>query len=87
MPLGVAWSVSRWARSAIGISDERVSVNVSDSRFNTNLNRIRRELAYFITNSHFTLRLQGLSIGGTGPSNGGFGPLNLTARGLDPKAN
>ena len=40
VPLGVAWSVSRWARSAIGISDERVSVNVSDSCFNTNLKRI-----------------------------------------------
>ena len=25
---GVAWSVSRWARSAIGISDERISVDV-----------------------------------------------------------
>lgn len=34
-----------------------------------------------------TLRLQGLSVGGTGPSIGGCGPLNLTARGPDPKAN
>ena len=31
MPLGVAWGVLRWARSAIGSSDERASVNVSDS--------------------------------------------------------
>ena len=38
--LGVAWSVSRRVRSAIEDSDKCVSVNMSDSRFNTNLKKI-----------------------------------------------
>ena len=51
MPLGVAWGVSRWARSAIGIRDERVSVHVSDSRFSTSLRKM-------LANLRFNMNLQ-----------------------------
>ena len=50
MPLGVAWSMSWWARFAIGIGDERVSVNASVSCFNTILKRMCLRICVLIGN-------------------------------------
>ena len=44
VPLGVAWSMSRWARSAIGIRD---AVSVSASRFNRILKRVCLRIRIF----------------------------------------
>ena len=48
VPLEVAWSMARWARVAIEISDARTSVNVLVSRCNRILKRMRLRIRVLI---------------------------------------